>query len=346
MKTIKEQYYTMNKKICLFPIMVIILLISTLITISIGSVPIPLGTTVKILIDQLPVVDIDRTWNSIQEDIILSLRLPRVFLAMIVGAMLGTAGIAFQGVLRNPLADPYILGVSSGAAVGAAGAILFINPSSFLANAAIPLFAFLGAILSLLIVFGIAWQRKRDTVSLILAGVVVQSFLGAVLSFTITISGTKLRTIVFWMMGSLAATNWREVLFLIPYLVFGFLLIYAFYRNLNILSLGEQAAQHLGMNVEGIRVILLVAASLLSAAAVSVVGIIGFVGLIVPHIIRLLVGPDHKVLIPASCLAGAIFLLWSDTIARTVIPSMEIPIGVITALAGAPFFGYLLKKKV
>lgn len=204
MKTIKEQYYTMNKKICLFPIMVIILLISTLITISIGSVPIPLGTTVKILIDQLPVVDIDRTWNSIQEDIILSLRLPRVFLAMIVGAMLGTAGIAFQGVLRNPLADPYILGVSSGAAVGAAGAILFINPSSFLANAAIPLFAFLGAILSLLMVFGIAWQRKRDTVSLILAGVVVQSFLGAVLSFTITISGTKLRTIVFWMMGSLA----------------------------------------------------------------------------------------------------------------------------------------------
>ena len=162
--------------------------------------------------------------------------------------------------MRNPLADPYILGVSSGAAVGAAGAILFINPSSFLANAAIPLFAFLGAILSLLMVFGIAWQRKRDTVSLILAGVVVQSFLGAVLSFTITISGTKLRTIVFWMMGSLAATNWQKFF---PYSLFSIwiLLIYAFYRNLNILSLGEQAAQHLGMNVEGIRVILLVAAS-------------------------------------------------------------------------------------
>jgi len=335
----------MNKKVSLFSILVIMLLSSILITISLGSVPIPLGTTAKILLNKLPAIDIERTWNIVQEDIILSLRLPRIFLAMIVGAMLGTAGIAFQGVLRNPLADPYILGVSSGAAVGAASAILFVNPASFLANIAIPLFAFIGAILSLLMVFGIAWRRKGDNVSLILAGVVVQSFLGAVLSFTITISGTKLKTIVFWMMGSFASSSWREVLFLIPYLALGFLIIYAFYRNLNILTLGEQAAQHLGMSVERVKIILLVAASMLSAAAVSVVGIIGFVGLIVPHIIRILVGPDHKVLIPASCLAGAIFLLWSDTIARTIIPSMEIPIGVITALAGAPFFGYLLKKK-
>jgi len=267
----------MNKKVSLFSILVIMLLSSILITISLGSVPIPLGTTAKILLNKLPAIDIERTWNIVQEDIILSLRLPRIFLAMIVGAMLGTAGIAFQGVLRNPLADPYILGVSSGAAVGAASAILFVNPASFLANIAIPLFAFIGAILSLLMVFGIAWRRKGDNVSLILAGVVVQSFLGAVLSFTITISGTKLKTIVFWMMGSFASSSWREVLFLIPYLALGFLIIYAFYRNLNILTLGEQAAQHLGMSVERVKIILLVAASMLSAAAVSVVGIIGFV---------------------------------------------------------------------
>lgn len=337
----------MKKKNYLLPLMGLILLGSMLVTLSIGSVQIPVGITFKILLNQLPFVEIGQNWSSTQEDIIISLRLPRVFLAVIVGAMLATAGVAFQGVLRNPLADPYILGISSGAAVGAAGAILLVGTANLLlAKIALPLFAFGGAILSLLMVFALAWRRNREAVSLILAGVVIQAFLGAILAFAVTISGTKLRTIVFWMMGSMAGAEWSDILFLIPYLAICFTLVYAFYRNLNILSLGEQAAHHLGMNVERMKIIVLVAASLLTAAAVSVVGIIGFVGLIVPHIIRLMTGPDHRILIPVSCLAGSVFLLWSDTLARTLIPAMEIPIGVITALAGAPFFGYLLKKRI
>lgn len=337
----------MKKKNFLLPVMGLILLFSMVIALSIGSVSIPVGLTLKILLSQFPLLEIKPDWTTTQETIVLTLRLPRIFLAVIIGAMLATAGAAFQGILRNPLADPYILGISSGAAVGAAGSILLVNTVSlFLAKITLPLFAFLGAILSLLMVFSLAWRRSRDTVSLILAGVVVQAFLGAVLSFAVTIAGTKLHTIVFWMMGSLTFANWNDVLFLIPYLIICYILIYAFYRSLNILSLGEQAAQHLGVNVERIKVLVLVAGSLLTAAAVSVVGIIGFVGLIVPHIIRLLAGPDHKILLPASCLAGSVFLLWSDTLARTLIPAMEIPIGVITALAGAPFFGYLLKKRV
>lgn len=325
----------------------LILLITIAISLSIGSVPVPLGVTIKILLNELPLLDIEPGWTDSQQAIVLDLRLPRVFLAVIVGAMLATAGTAFQGVLRNPLADPYILGISSGAAVGAATAILLIGTSSTLLDRiAVPLLAFSGAILSLFLVFAIAWKRKRDPVALILAGVVVQSFLGAILSFAVTVSGTKVRTIVFWMMGSLTSAEWHDIFILFLYLLIGYLVIYAYYRNLNILSLGEHAALHLGMNVERIKVLVLIAASLLTASAVSVVGIIGFVGLIVPHIIRLIAGPNHKILIPASCLGGAVFLLWSDTIARTIIPAMEIPIGVITALAGAPFFGYLLKKRV
>lgn len=337
----------MKKKKYLLPLMGLILVGSLLVTLSIGSVQVPVGITFKILLNQLPLFEIEQDWSTTQEDIIVALRLPRVFLAVIVGAMLATAGVAFQGVLRNPLADPYILGISSGAAVGAAVAILLVSSANaLLAKIALPLFAFLGAILSLLLVFALAWRRNREAVSLILAGVVIQSFLGALLSFAVTVSGTKLRTIVFWMMGSLAGAEWSNILFLIPFLIICFVLIYAFYRNLNILSLGEQAAHHLGMNVERIKILILLAASLLTASAVSVVGIIGFVGLIVPHIIRLITGPDHRILIPMSCLAGSVFLLWSDTLARTLIPAMEIPIGVITALAGAPFFGYLLKKRI
>ena len=337
----------MKKKNYLLVVIGFILIGSILTTLSIGSVKVPVGITFKILINQFPLLKIDQDWTTIQEAIVLALRLPRVFLAVVVGAMLATAGVAFQGVLRNPLADPYILGISSGAAVGAVGAILFVNTTSLLlSKIALPLFAFLGAILSLFMVFALAWRRNREAVSLILAGVVIQAFLGAVLAFAVTISGTKLRTIVFWMMGSLAGADWSDVLFLIPYLIICFTIIYAFYRNLNILSLGEQAAHHLGMNVERIKLFILIAASLLTASAVSVVGIIGFVGLIVPHIIRLITGPDHRILIPVSCLTGSIFLLWSDTLARTLIPAMEIPIGVITALAGAPFFGYLLKKRI
>lgn len=341
-KDLQRYYFVKNWNILIG----IVLILSVLAALNLGSVRIPVKTTIAVLLDRLPLIELQKNWTDIQEAIILY-RLPRIILAMVVGSMLATAGTAFQGILRNPLADPYILGISSGAAVGAAAAILLVEQTSGgLGVIAIPLFSFIGAIASLLMVFLLAWNRKRETVSLILAGIVVQSFLGAVLSFAVTISGHKIRTIVFWMMGSLASPGWNDVFFLLPYLIIGFLIIFMYYRNFNLLTLGEEAAHHLGMNVEKTKIIALVAASLLTASAVSVAGIIGFVGLVVPHMLRILTGPDHKTLIPASLLGGAVFLLWSDTLARTLIPAIEIPIGVITALAGAPFFGYLLKKRV
>jgi iron complex transport system permease protein len=314
-----------------------------------GSVSLPFQLTWQILLNhlpfQIPFINLEPTWTSAQESIVWNLRLPRVFLALIVGAMLSTSGVAFQGVLRNPLADPYILGVSSGAAFGAATSILFFRSSSLFGQLSIPLFSFTGGLLSLGFVLALSKQHgQHERETLILAGVVVQSLLGAFLSFLIAISGQQMQEIVFWMMGSLANRTWLDIAVLLPYFLFGTTYLLFQQRDLNIIALGERAATHLGMNVERKKILILVISSLLTAAAVSAVGIIGFVGLIVPHLMRLLVGADHKVLLPVSTLAGAIFLLWSDTLARTLIESREIPIGVITAFVGAPFFAYLLKS--
>lgn len=322
-----------------------LLLLSVVFSVMIGSVHLPFTLSLKILLSHLPLVDLSPTWSLAQEAIVWNLRLPRIFLALVIGAMLSSTGVAFQGMLRNPLADPYILGVSVGAAFGAATSILFFRNSSLLGYLTTPLFSFLGALLSLWFVMSLAKHHgQRDRETLILAGVVVQSLIGAFLSFLIAISGQQLQEIVFWMMGSLANRSWQDVGTLIPYLAFGFFYFSLQKRDLNLISLGESAATHLGMNVEKKKIWVLIVGSLLTGAAISIVGIIGFVGLIVPHLMRLLVGPDHRILLPISTLAGAIFLLWADTLARSVIPSQEIPIGVITAFIGAPFFAYLLKK--
>jgi iron complex transport system permease protein len=323
----------------------VLLLSSMVISVMIGAVPLPFHLTWQIIISHMPFLNIDTTWTLAQETIVWNLRLPRVFLALIVGAMLSTSGVAFQGILRNPLADPYILGVSTGAAFGAATSIVFFQDSSLLGQLSIPLFSFAGGFLSLGIVLVLSKQQgQHERETLILAGVVVQSLLGAFLSFLIAISGQQMQEIVFWMMGSLANRTWLDVSLLLPYFLLGTTYLLFQQRELNVIALGERAATHLGMNVERKKIFILLIGSLLTAAAVSVVGIIGFVGLIVPHLMRLLVGPDHRILFPVSTLAGAIFLLWSDTLARTLLESREIPIGVITAFVGAPFFAYLLRS--
>lgn len=323
----------------------VLLLLSLVFSVMTGSVHIPFALSLKILLSHLPLVHLTPTWSLAQDSIVWNLRLPRVFLALVIGAMLSSTGVAFQGMLRNPLADPYILGVSVGAAFGAATSMLFFRTSSLLGYFTTPLFSFVGALLSLWIVMALANHHgQRDRETLILAGVVVQSLIGAFLSFLIAISGQQMQQIVFWMMGSLANRSWLDVGMLTPYLAFGFFYLSLQQRDLNLISLGESAATHLGMDVEKKKIWVLIAGSLLTGAAVSVVGIIGFVGLIVPHLMRLIVGPDHRILLPLSTLAGAIFLLWADTLARSIIPSREIPIGVITAFIGAPFFAYLLKK--
>lgn len=340
-----ESLINPKRKTTILLLLFSLLLISILFCVMIGSVHLPLRLTWDILLSHLPFLQIDPTWTTAQETIVWQLRLPRAFLALLVGAMLSSAGVSFQGILRNPLADPYILGVSVGAAFGAAASMLFFRHTSFLGQLSVPLFSFLGGLLSLALVLQLSkHQGQHDRETLILAGVVIQSLIGAFLSFLIAVSGQQMQEIIFWMMGSLANRTWADIALLLPYFVIGILYLLLQTRDLNIISLGERAATHLGMNVEKKKVRILVIGSLLTSAAVSVVGIIGFVGLIIPHLMRLIVGPDHRILLPASTLAGAIFLLWSDTIARSLLGSQEIPIGVITAFVGAPFYAYLLKR--
>jgi len=324
---------------------IFLLLFSIILSTSIGSVKIPFNFTISLLLSRLTFLDIEPVWTSTQESIIWNLRLPRIVLAIIVGSMLSVSGTAFQGVLRNPLADPYILGVSSGAALGAAATILFFSNNSFIGQYTLPVFAFIGAFVSLGIVMLIAnVRRQRGSETLILAGVIVQSLTGAVLTFLIAISGEQMQSIIFWMMGSLANHDWIDIWVLIPYFLIGAIYLFSQYRELNVISLGERTAVHLGIEIERKKFFILLTASLLAASAVSIVGIIGFVGLVIPHLIRTITGPDHRILLPVATLAGAVFLLWTDTLARTIIPSREIPIGVLTAFIGAPFFAYLLRR--
>ncbi|MDI3258003.1 MAG: iron ABC transporter permease [Kyrpidia sp.] len=280
--------------------------------------------------------------------VVWEIRLPRAVLALLVGASLGAAGTAYQGVLRNPLADPFVLGVSSGAALAAAGGILFGGQIGFYGLFAVPVLAFFGGLLGLGAVFWLGalgdGRMRNDT--LILAGVVVQSFFGAVLTLLIYTSSDRMPSVMLWLLGSLANRDPRLVWSLSPYVLVGLTALWAQARNLNVLSLGEAEAAHLGVEVVRTRLMILAAASLMTAAAVSVSGIIGFVGLVVPHVLRLLTGPDHRTLVPLSALGGGVFLLWADNAARTLIPGQEIPIGAITAFFGAPFFAYLLRRRV
>lgn len=282
---------------------------------------------------------------SPHELIIFQVRFPRILLAAGVGAALAIAGVGFQGLLRNPLADPYIIGTSSGAALGAALSILFRLKGSFLGISPIPLMAFLGALVSMLLVYGISQKDGKIPMdTFLLAGVIVGAFMGALVSFIISVAREDLPKIMFWLMGSFSGReDWSYILIMLPYLVIGSLAMYFSSHPLNLMAMGEEAASHKGVDVEKTKIVVILAASLITAAAVSVSGLIGFVGLMIPHVMRILTGPDHRILIPSAGLAGSIFLILADTIARTLFSPAEIPVGVITALCGAPFFFWLLK---
>lgn len=325
------------------------LLLATLVAISIGAAQIPLNLVGKVFLNRLPLLtrSARRTdFSSTYETIIFEVRLPRVILSAIVGAALATAGVIFQGLFKNPMADPYIIGVSSGAALGATVAIVLQTGMGLLGFYAIPLMAFLGAMVTTLVVYRLAKVGGRIPISsLLLSGIAVGSFLTAIISFIMASAGKDLHSVIFWLMGGFSARNWSHVKMALPFFLLGLPLALAFARDLNIMLLGEEKAQHLGIEVEQVKNILLVSASLMAAAAVSVSGLIGFVGLMTPHIVRLIVGPDHKLLLPCSALGGAIFLIVADTIARVLLAPTEIPVGVITAFFGAPFFIYLLRMK-
>lgn len=322
---------------------ILLVVVATLAT-TFGSVSIPLSTILRVLISKLPLVDITPTWASAIGTIILEIRLPRVILAGLVGAALSTAGATYQGLFRNPLADPYLIGVAQGAALGAI--IGFLLPNTWLGSGIIPLLAFTGALVSTTIVYSLARVgRTLPVTTLILAGVALGALWGSIVSYLIISSGEKMHGIIFWLMGSFSLSQWVEVKVILPYVAVGIVVILLYARLLNVMQLGEEQAQQLGINVEKLKLVLLAAATLITAASVSFVGTIGFVGIIIPHAVRLMWGADHRFLLPLSVLTGAIFLILADLIARTALAPMEIPIGVITALCGAPFFLYLLRRR-
>lgn len=278
--------------------------------------------------------------------IVLELRVPRAVVAALMGAGLALSGAVFQALLRNPLADPYVLGVSGGAAIGAVGAVTI----GWAASAAwsVPLAAFVGATAAIAVVFRIAAGvgGALDTRVLLLAGVVVGALCNAVIMLLLTLANVEtFRSAIFWMMGSLSTVSWSGAGLLAAYLVPAAVLLVGLARPLNLLAIGEETAHHLGTRVERVKLAAYLVASLLVAASVAVSGVIGFIGLIVPHAIRLAWGTDHRFLLPAAVLAGAAFLLAADTLARTVAAPAELPVGVITALVGVPIFVILLSRR-
>jgi iron complex transport system permease protein len=348
--TIKQRpdfhFHRWRRRVLAIVILLVIALLVMAFATTIGSVRIPFLTTCRILFSQLPLVNIDTTWSDNLETIILDIRLPRVILAGLVGAALSIAGATYQGLFRNPLAEPYLIGVAQGAALGAA--VGFILPVDWQGAGfgIIPILAFSGAVINVVIVYMLARVGKTLPVTtLILSGVALGALWGSVVSYLVITSGEKMHGILFWLMGTFSLSRWSEVAVVLPYVAVGVAVIMLYSRSLNVMQLDEEQAKQLGINVERVKIILLAAATLITAAAICFVGIIGFVGIIIPHAVRLIWGPDHRFLLPLSMVTGAIFLIFADLIARTIISPAEIPIGVITAICGVPFFLYLLRYR-
>ncbi|MEK5040036.1 FecCD family ABC transporter permease [Sporosarcina sp. FSL K6-3457] len=283
-----------------------------------------------------------------EELIIWNIRLPRVLLALCVGASLSLAGAAFQGLLRNPLADPYTIGVSSGAALGAVLVLFFQFTIIGLGSFTLPVVSIASGFITLMIVFGLVRLSSRSLAieTIVLAGIIVGSFIGSITSLLISLGDKDAMTqIMYWLYGSVGMRGWSHIHLVVPFMIIGTIILLMHYRELNALALGEEAADHIGVNVKRGKIMILIGASLLTGAAVAVSGSIGFVGLVIPHLVRLLTGPNHRHLLPLSMLFGGSFLILADLLARTIIAPRELPIGVITALIGAPVFAFLLIRE-
>jgi len=328
-----------NKKTYLiFLFSLILLFLTFLLALMIGSTPIPIRTT----IDSLFSFDSELTRFSV---IIRQIRLPRVILSFLVGSALAIAGAVFQGIIRNPMVDPYIVGISAGAGTAATIAIIFNMTWSLFYFNTIPLFAFIGAIITVVLVYNISKVgNKIPVMNFLLAGVAIGFILDAIRSFLMVTGTNDMQQVVFWLMGSLAGTSWRDIRIVLPYYFIGLIPILLYIKDLNIILLGEDNAQTLGVEVEKVKKTLITSATLITAAVVSVSGSIGFIGLVMPHMARMLIGPDHRKLIPFAAILGGIFLMVSDMLARSLMPPLEIPVGIITAIAGGPYFIYLLRK--
>ncbi len=338
-------------------ILSILLLLSAIICLTIGSVTIPPDVVFQILINRI--FDQGMTFEQNWEIIVIDLRLPGIMMAILVGVALATAGATMQGLFRNPLADPFIIGVSSGGAFGAiVGLIVQQNTLDYIPKEYIlPICSFLGAIGTIFLVYTLSKKGGKVSVTtMLLVGIALSSFFSAITLFLTYLKVGDPRSVLFWMMGSLDNIRWYNVEISLPLIILGVVILVIYSRDLNAFSVGEDTAKQLGINVERSKIILLAAAALITAIAVAFTGIIGFVGLIIPHIMRKFVGPDHRVLIPTSALFGGIFLIWANTLSINFSKFAEaltgetvglviLPVGVVTALFGAPFFLYLLLVK-
>ena len=319
--------------------------LAVLLSIGIGPVFIPPTTVARMLLDRLPGLTLTPDWPTSFASILFQVRLPHTALILLTGAALGGSGAAYQGLFRNPLADPYLIGVASGAALGAVFALTVGWPTDMLGMYTLPASAFLGAIVTMTIVYGLARVgRSVPTTTLILAGVAFSAFATSLMSFLMLGANTELRRALTWLLGGAIMAGWQPVAAMLPYEILGLGILLVSGHALNVLQFGEEQAQQLGLPIERIKLLVIIAASITTAGAVAFAGVIGFVGLIAPHVMRLLWGPDYRRLIPLSILGGASTLLTADMLARIVLAPQTLPVGIVTALAGAPFFLWLLRR--
>lgn len=343
---LKEDLHQNNTKKAIIIILSLILLVLViLISISVGPIRMSLEEVINVLFfGQKTIIGPYGEPIDVQ-NVVFNLRLPRVLCAMLIGAALAVSGAAMQGIFRNPMASPSVLGISSGAAFGACLSIIFgfsIASGSF----AIPSMAFIFSFITLFLVYSMARTKMGVPISmLLLSGIAVGAFFNGLVSLLQYYADDKLEGIVFWLMGNLNSCGWDQFFIILLPILVGSIVLMFYSKELNLLSLGDDQATNLGVNVERTRIIILVASALTVAGAVAVSGVIGFVGLIVPHIFRMLLGPDHRLLIPMSIVGGAIFMVIMDALSRVLVAPAELPVGILTAILGAPFFIYILRTR-
>jgi len=319
-------------RILILAVLTILLVISLLVSISQGAVHIPISDIIAAFSGN----------TGINSQILLNIRLPRALLTILVGMNLAVAGAILQAVMKNPLADPHIIGISSGAGIAGIFIMIVVPQYSFLITPA----AFVGAMAAAISIYILAWKNGIKPLRIILAGVAVASFIGAGISALLILYSDRVHGALMWMVGGFAARSWGHVHLILPYTIIGIILAMLFTRHLNVLQLGDEIAKGLGMNVERIRIFLTAIAALLAASSVAVAGLLGFVGLIIPHTARLIIGSDYRFLLPTSILLGGAVVALSDTVARCAFAPLELPVGIFMAVLGAPFFLFLLRRQL
>lgn len=329
-------------------ILLVVFLSATVCAAGAGAVNIPAREILSILAKHLGLTHVPPYWPQSDEVILLHIRMPRVLAAALVGAALSVAGTLFQGLLRNPMADPFVIGISGGAALGGTLGVLVVAHASFLGFGAVPTLAFLGAVGTMMVVYQLSRiEGRTPVVTFLLAGFATSVILSYAMSLILILNDRlqlNTRVVYAWLLGGIAVTRWSQVNMIALFVVGGTAVSFAFGRSLNALALGDEMAQQLGVSVERHRAAVIAVGSLLTAAAVAGGGMIGFVGLIVPHFLRLIFGPNHSHLLPLSALGGASFLVFADLLARVAIPPTELPVGILTAFIGGPAFLFLLRR--